>query len=88
MNVEIDTETPIFLFWEYLFRNFGILSLQCSPFIDSEYICFSFIHLMASIIFRACRVEARAVFTFAREAVVRVGREVVLRDIFFKGVQA
>jgi hypothetical protein len=30
MNVEIGTETPIFLFWEYLFRNFGILSLQCS----------------------------------------------------------
>jgi hypothetical protein len=29
MNVEIGTETPIFLFWEYLFRNFGILSLQC-----------------------------------------------------------
>jgi hypothetical protein len=30
MNVEIGTETPIFLFWEYLFRNFGILSLQCT----------------------------------------------------------
>jgi hypothetical protein len=29
MNVEIGTETPIFLFWEYLFRYFGILSLQC-----------------------------------------------------------
>jgi hypothetical protein len=29
MNVEIETETPIFLFWEYLFRNFSILSLQC-----------------------------------------------------------
>jgi hypothetical protein len=29
MNVEIGTETLIFLFWEYLFRNFGILSLQC-----------------------------------------------------------
>jgi hypothetical protein len=29
MNVEIGTETPIFLFWEYLFRNFSILSLQC-----------------------------------------------------------
>ncbi len=27
--MEIGTETPIFLFWEYLFRNFGILSLQC-----------------------------------------------------------
>jgi hypothetical protein len=30
MNVETGTETPIFLFWEYLFRNLGILSLQCS----------------------------------------------------------
>jgi hypothetical protein len=30
MDVEIGTGTPIFLFWEYLFRNFGVLSLQCS----------------------------------------------------------
>jgi hypothetical protein len=30
MIVEIGTEIPIFLFWEYLFRNIGILSLQCS----------------------------------------------------------
>ncbi len=28
MNVEIGTETQIFLFWEYLFQNFGIMSLQ------------------------------------------------------------
>ncbi len=27
--MEIGTETPRFLFWEYLCRNFGILSLQC-----------------------------------------------------------
>jgi hypothetical protein len=27
MNVEIGAET--FLFWEYLFRKFGILSLHC-----------------------------------------------------------
>jgi hypothetical protein len=36
MNVEIGTEAPIFLFWEYLFRNFGILSLQCSDFRSLE----------------------------------------------------
>jgi hypothetical protein len=29
MNVEIGAEAPIFLFWEYLFQIFGILSLQC-----------------------------------------------------------
>jgi hypothetical protein len=29
MNVEIGTEAPIFLFWEYLFQIFDILSLQC-----------------------------------------------------------
>jgi hypothetical protein len=29
MDVEIGTETPISLFWEYLFQIFGILSLQC-----------------------------------------------------------
>jgi hypothetical protein len=28
--VEIGTEAPIFLVWEYLFQIFGILSLQCS----------------------------------------------------------
>jgi hypothetical protein len=30
MKVEIGTEAPIFLFWEYLFQILGILSLQCS----------------------------------------------------------
>jgi hypothetical protein len=36
MNVEIGTETQIFLFWEYLFRNFGILSLQCNSQLTSQ----------------------------------------------------
>jgi hypothetical protein len=29
MNVEIETEAPIFLFREYFFQIFGVLSLQC-----------------------------------------------------------
>jgi hypothetical protein len=31
MDVEIGTEVPIFLFWEYMFKILGILSLQCVP---------------------------------------------------------
>ncbi len=30
MNVGIETVAPQFLSWEYLFRIFGIVSLQCT----------------------------------------------------------
>ncbi len=40
MNVEIGIEAPIFLFWEYLFQIFGILSLQCGTVV---HISFNFI---------------------------------------------
>ncbi len=36
MNVEIGTKTPIFIFWEYLFQIFGILSLQCVSLTANE----------------------------------------------------
>ncbi len=36
MNAEIGTETPIFLFWEYLYQIFGILSLQCMAPVHSN----------------------------------------------------
>jgi hypothetical protein len=36
MNVEIGTETPIFLFWEFLFQIFGILSLECKSITHAQ----------------------------------------------------
>jgi hypothetical protein len=44
MNVEIGTEAEQFIFWEYLFRIFGIVSLQCG--MDTNYVDFLFLVIL------------------------------------------
>ncbi len=51
MNVEIGNETQIFLFWEFLFRNFGILSLQSKVLVISV----DWIHAFRARIFKLLR---------------------------------
>jgi hypothetical protein len=50
MNVEIGTEAPIFLFWEYLLPLFGIFSLQCR--LGQE--CLTPGHLSACLVSQVC----------------------------------
>jgi hypothetical protein len=53
MNVETGTETPIFLFWEYLFRKLGILSLQCTYLMENIHLSKSSINSKSTL----CTVE-------------------------------
>jgi hypothetical protein len=51
MNMEIWKEAVQFLFWEYLFRIFGVVSLQCTPYKDLYLHIFLIIHISISISF-------------------------------------
>jgi hypothetical protein len=69
MNVEIGTETPIFLFWEYLFRNIGILSLQCTLLSPGlRLICVAgkgFVHINFAGNYQYQEMKSLAIFTYA-----------------------
>ncbi len=56
MNVEIGTETPIFLFWEYLFQNFWyfVFALHLSATVSSTFRQYIFLLLLLSIITLKC----------------------------------
>jgi hypothetical protein len=74
MNVEIGTESPIFLFWEYLFRKLGILSLQCieSPSNREDYTFTGAVDRFQSLILLLLFIHTYLIFSIICNLIVTV----------------